>query len=132
MKLKKVLCGVLCGVLIAGTSSVALVEAATTDSVSGRCGNTGVVGSANIARHSASAYTTQSGNSGSVTVDSSCKYRDVSAGKTRSLTRKKTATVSASTSFTVYEEDYMKTLNSTHSASLGNYTWSGNTTSVSY
>lgn len=131
MRFKRLLCGVLCGGIVLGASNVVRVEAATNKSVSGTCGNTGVVGSATIARHSASAYTTQTGNSGTVGVDSTCVYRDVSAGEYKTLGGSKSATVSTSISFSVYEEDYMKSLKTTHTLKITNYKWSDRTT-VSY
>lgn len=113
------------------------VNASTTASKSGRCGNTGVVGSSNITKQKASAYTTQTGNTGSVKVDCTCKYRDVSAGKTKTMPKPATATatVNATKSFTVYEEDYMKSLTTIHSAVIGAYTWgptNETTTNVTY
>ena len=50
-------------------------------------------------------------------------YRDVSAGKTRTMTGSSSGTASAEKSFTVYEEDYMKSLVTKHSAVIGAYKW---------
>ena len=49
--------------------------------------------------------------------------RDVSAGKTRTMTGSSSGTASAEKSFTVYEEDYMKSLVTKHSAVIGAYKW---------
>lgn len=48
---------------------------------------------------------------------------DVSAGKTRTMTGSSSGTASAEKSFTVYEEDYMKSLVTKHSAVIGAYKW---------
>ena len=91
--------------------------------VNGTCGNAGVGGISTIGQHKAQGYTFQSGNTGSVKADCTCTYRDVSAGKTRTMTGSSSGTASAEKSFTVYEEDYMKSLVTKHSAVIGAYKW---------
>lgn len=130
MKSKKLLCGLLCGAVIVGSMGAA-VSAKSTDSCSGTAGNAGFAGSANISKRRAVATTVSSTGAGNGTVKVSCtnKYRDVSAGKTKSTKGSASGAVNAQKSFTVYEEDYMKSLDSTHSAKYGTATWS-DTTSV--
>lgn len=83
----------------------------------------GLGGISTIGQHKAQGYTFQSGNTGSVKADCTCTYRDVSAGKTRTMTGSSSGTASAEKSFTVYEEDYMKSLVTKHSAVIGAYKW---------
>lgn len=72
--------------------------------VNGTCGSAGVGGISTIGQHKAQGYTFQSGNTGSVKADCTCTYRDVSAGKTRTMTGSSSGTASAEKSFTVYYE----------------------------
>lgn len=132
----KKICVVLSGALLFSSFISGIsVSAKTSDSVSGVCGSTHVNGGSRIKKRSATAYTTQSGHTGSVKANGTCEYRDVSAGKTKTKVCSKTATISANIDFNVYEEDYMKKLTTKHSMVIPNYTWgpsSGTQTSVSY
>lgn len=127
-KNKKLLCALLCGVVIAGSTTMN-VSARTSDSCSGECRNAHVVGTANISRRSAYATTVVTGgNSGTAKVSCTNTYRDVSAGKTRTASGSANGTNHAQKTFNVYEEDYMKSLDTTHSVSInGGGSWSDST-----
>ena len=132
MILKKMIGGVLCGAVLVSTIGVS-ASAAETDTVSGTCSGVGVVGSALIREHTATATTSHmgSGTEGTVKVNCTNEYRDVSAGVTKTATGSGTGKNHVTKEFNVYEEDYMKSLKTTHSVSVRTGTWSDKT-SVTY
>ena len=67
----------------------------------------------------------------SVKVNCKNKYRDVSTGTDKTMSDIKTGTNSVTKTFTVYDEDFMKRLDTTHSAAIRTGTWSDKT-SVEY
>lgn len=117
------------------TSATALVVASDdeTDTVSSSCSGIGVVGSALITEQTATATTSHMGSAGEGTVKVNCKnvYRDVSVGSNETVSAAKTGTSSVTKIFTVHDEDFMKTLDTTHYVAVRTATWSDKT-SVKY
>ncbi len=132
MIIKKIVGGLLCGaVLVSAVGATA--SAAETATVSSKCSGIGVVGSALITEQTATTTTSHMGGAGEGTVKVNCKnkYRDVSTGTDKTMSDIKTGTNSVTKTFTVYDEDFMKRLDTTHSAAIRTGTWSDKT-SVEY
>ena len=125
---KKILSGLLCGAIVVGSMGMP-VSAGSSDSCNGKAGNAGFVGTANIYKRKATAMTVSSTGAGNGSVKVTCTntYRDVSAGKTKTEKGSASGAVNTQKTFTVYEEDYMKSLSSTHSGKAGSGTWSDKT-----